>query len=75
MALYTLFILGQVLAQNIQTLLVTRFFSGFFAISPLVGSGGVIADIFPVDSRGLATSLFCAAVFLGPSMGPVVSGL
>jgi hypothetical protein len=37
---YTLFILGQALAPNIETLLVTRFFSGFFAVAPLTNSGG-----------------------------------
>jgi len=74
MTLYTLFILGQALAKNIQTLLVTRFFSGFFGVAPLINAGGVIADIFPADGRGLATSLFTAGVFLGPVMGPIVSG-
>jgi MFS family permease len=72
---YGLFILGQALAPNIQTILVSRFFSGFFGVSPVISSGGVIADIFPADSRGLATTLFAAAVFLGPTMAPVVSGL
>lgn len=75
MTLYTLFHLGQALAPNIQTLLVTRFFSGFFAVAPLINSGGVIADIFAADGRGLATSLFTAGVFLGPVIGPIVSGL
>ncbi|KAF8340247.1 MFS polyamine transporter [Amanita rubescens] len=74
MTLYTLFILGQALAKNIPTLLVTRFFSGFFGVAPLINAGGVIADIFPADGRGLATSLFTAGVFLGPVMGPIVSG-
>jgi len=40
MTAYTLFILGQALAPNIETLLVTRFFSGFFAVAPLTNSGG-----------------------------------
>ena len=74
MTIYTLFILGQALADNIQTLLVTRFFSGFFGVAPLINSGGVIADIFPADGRGLATSLIAAGIFLGPVLGPVVSG-
>ena len=71
---YTLFHIGQGLAPNIQTLLVTRFFAGFFAIAPLTTSGGIISDIFSADGRGLATSLFTAGVFLGPVMGPIVSG-
>ncbi|KAF9458424.1 multidrug transporter [Collybia nuda] len=74
MVAYTLFHLGQALAPNIQTLLVTRFLSGFFAVAPLTNCGGVIADIWPADGRGPATSLFTASVFLGPVMGPIVAG-
>ena len=40
MTAYTLSILGQALAPNIETLLVARFFSGFFAVAPLTNSGG-----------------------------------
>lgn len=75
MSLYTLFHLGQSLAPNIQTLLVTRFLSGFFAVAPLTNCGGVIADIWSAVGRGPATSLFTASVFLGPVLGPIVTGL
>ncbi|PPR04190.1 hypothetical protein CVT24_010738 [Panaeolus cyanescens] len=71
---YTLFHLGQALAQNIETLLVTRFLGGFFAVAPLTNCGGVIADIWPAIGRGPATSLFTASVFLGPVLGPIVAG-
>ncbi|CAA7270304.1 unnamed protein product [Cyclocybe aegerita] len=74
MIMYTLFHLGQALAHNIETLLVTRFLSGFFAVAPLTNCGGVIADIWPAVGRGPATSLFTASVFLGPVMGPIVAG-
>ncbi|KAJ7088126.1 MFS polyamine transporter [Mycena epipterygia] len=74
MTTYTILHLGQALAQNIQTLLITRFFGGFFAVAPLVNAGGVIADIWSVETRGLATSMFSASVFLGPVMGPIVAG-
>ena len=40
MTIYTLFHLGEALAPNIQTLLVTRFLSGFFAVAPLTIFGG-----------------------------------
>lgn len=71
---YTLLHLGQALAQNIVTLLVTRFLAGFFAVAPLVNCGGVIADIWDPVGRGPATSLFTTGVFLGPVMGPIVGG-
>ncbi|KIK54761.1 hypothetical protein GYMLUDRAFT_176754 [Collybiopsis luxurians FD-317 M1] len=74
MSSYTLFILGQIFAPNIQTLLVTRFFSGFFAVGPLTIGGGLLADIWSAEGRGSATSLFSASVFLGPVLGPLVGG-
>ncbi|KAJ3921057.1 MFS polyamine transporter [Lentinula edodes] len=74
MSAYTLFILGQVFAPNIQTLLVTRFFSGFFAVAPLTIGGGLLADIWSAGGRGPATSVFAASVFLGPVLGPLVGG-
>ncbi|KAF8154437.1 MFS polyamine transporter [Crassisporium funariophilum] len=74
MIMYTLFHLGQALAQNIETLLITRFLSGFFAVAPLTNCGGVIADIWSAAGRGPATSLFTASVFLGPVLGPIVAG-
>ncbi|KAF8168994.1 major facilitator superfamily domain-containing protein [Mycena galopus ATCC 62051] len=68
MSAYTILILGQGLAQNIETLLITRFLAGFFAVAPLVNSGGVIADIWDAETRGTASSMFSAI------MGPIVAG-
>lgn len=52
-------------AQNSWSLIITRFFAGSFGSSPLTNAGGVIADIFTADKRGLAMSLFAGAPFLG----------
>ncbi|KAA8649301.1 MFS transporter [Aspergillus tanneri] len=68
------FVGGSAGSQNITTLLVLRFFSGTFGGSPLVNSGGAIADLFPPAQRGLAMTLYCVAPFLGPILGPVVGG-
>ena len=73
LSLYTLFILGQPLAKNMETLLITRFLSAFFASAPLTNCGGMIADIWDPIGRGPATGLFTACVFLGPVCGPIVS--
>ncbi|KAE8212781.1 hypothetical protein CF327_g3624 [Tilletia walkeri] len=69
---YTLFILGQALAKNPETLLVTRFLSGVFASAPLTNAGGLIADIHDAKEKGKAITIFTAAVFGGPSLGPIV---
>ncbi len=72
---YTLFHLGQGLAQNMTTLLVTRFLSGFFACAPLNNSGGVLADIWDAAERIPAAGLLFTSIFLGPGLGPMVAGL
>ncbi|CAK5276502.1 unnamed protein product [Mycena citricolor] len=74
MVVFTLFHLGQALAHNLQTFFVTRFLAGFFGCAPLVSSGGVLADIWSAETRGVATSIFSASVFIGPVMGPIVAG-
>ena len=62
----TAFNAGAAGSQNIQTLLILRFFAGAFGSSPLTNAGGVIADIFPGRERGSALALFAAAPFMGP---------
>lgn len=73
-AALTAFNAGAAGAQNIQTLIIVRFFAGAFGSSPLTNAGGVIADMFPAKERGLAMSLFAAAPFMGPVLGPIVGG-
>lgn len=68
------FIGGSAGSRNITTLLVLRFFAGTFGGSPLVNSGGTIADLFPPAQRGLAMTLYCVAPFLGPVLGPIIGG-
>lgn len=68
------FIGGSAGSPNITTILVLRFFAGTFGSSPLVNSGGTIADLFEPAQRGLAMTLYCVAPFLGPILGPVVGG-
>lgn len=69
---FTAFNAGAAGAQNIETLLLLRFFAGSFGSSPLTNAGGVIADLFDTRERGLAMSIFCVAPFLGPGL-PITS--
>lgn len=68
------FMAGSAGSPNIATLLVLRFLAGTFGGSPLVNSGGAIADLFPPAQRGLAMTIYCVAPFLGPILGPIVGG-
>ncbi|KAJ5605349.1 hypothetical protein N7510_010503 [Penicillium lagena] len=70
----TAFTCGSAGSQNIWTLLVLRFLAGSFGSSPLTNAGGVIADMFHAKQRGLAMSIFAAAPFLGPALGPLIGG-
>lgn len=73
-AAFTAFNAGAGGSQNIQTLLILRFFGGAFGSSPLTNAGGVVADMFTAKERGLAMAIFSVAPFMGPVIGPIVSG-
>lgn len=70
----TAFNAGAAGSQNIWTLIILRFFAGAIGSSPLTNAGGAIADMFPAKQRGLATTFFAAAPFMGPVLGPIVGG-
>ncbi|KAF2276256.1 MFS multidrug transporter-like protein [Westerdykella ornata] len=73
-AAFTAFNAGAGGSQNIQTLLILRFFAGAFGSSPLTNAGGVVADMFTAKERGVAMAIFSMAPFMGPVIGPIVSG-
>lgn len=54
-------------AQNIQTLLILRFFAGAFGSAPLTNAGGVVSDMFTSRQRGLALCLFASTPYAGKS--------
>ncbi|KAF2223014.1 major facilitator superfamily domain-containing protein [Elsinoe ampelina] len=70
----TAFNAGAAGSQNIESLLIQRFFAGAIGSSPLTNAGGVLADMFSANERGVAMSLFAAAPFMGPVIGPIVGG-
>ncbi|KAL9639818.1 MAG: hypothetical protein Q9164_000683 [Protoblastenia rupestris] len=72
--LVTIFGAASIASQNIQTLLVLRFFAGVFGSSSIVNSAGVIADMFVAKERGLAMMVYTSAPFLGPTIGPIIGG-
>lgn len=55
-------------------LLVGRFFTGALASAPLTNAPGVLADIWGPVERGNAMAVFSMMTFVGPALGPVVSG-
>ncbi|KAK4629332.1 Major facilitator superfamily multidrug transporter mdrA [Fulvia fulva] len=61
-------------APNFGALLVGRFFTGIFASSTQSNAPGLLADIWGPMERGNAMALFSVMVFVGPALGPVISG-
>jgi MFS family permease len=61
-------------SPNIGAMVAVRFLVGAFGSSPLTNAGGVIADTFSANQRGLAMSVFASAPFLGPALGPITGG-
>ncbi|KAK9330066.1 major facilitator superfamily domain-containing protein [Lipomyces starkeyi] len=69
-----LFTAGVGNAHNIGTVLVCRFFAGFFASPVLAVAGGTIQDLWNPDMVGAAMCGFCLAPFAGPVLGPIIGG-
>jgi DHA1 family multidrug resistance protein-like MFS transporter len=73
-AVMAIFQIPVAVAQNLETILICRFFAGMFGCAPLAVVGGALADFWgPVD-RGVATAVFAGATFIGPVAGPIMGG-
>ncbi|MCJ1248048.1 hypothetical protein MMC30_005263 [Trapelia coarctata] len=72
--IFGIFQIPVAVAQNIETIMITRFLGGVFGCAPLAVVGGALADFWnPVD-RGVAIAIFSAATFIGPVAGPIMGG-
>lgn len=71
---FTLFCFATATAKDFQTLVICRFFCGFFGAAPLVVVAAAFADMFNNEHRGVAVSIFALMVFVGPLIAPVVGG-
>jgi MFS family permease len=59
---------------NFGGLLAGRFLTGTAASAALTNSPGVLSDVWGDVARGNAMILFSTMTFVGPALGPVVSG-
>lgn len=75
LCLSMIFTLGSAGSRDFASLLITRFFAGFFGGSPVVSSGGVLADIWPISVRAIAMVFYAIFVVCGVTVGPVISSL
>ncbi|KAK9323702.1 major facilitator superfamily domain-containing protein [Lipomyces orientalis] len=71
---FSVFNLAVARAYDIQTILICRFFGGFFGASCLAVVPATFNDIFTNEWRGTALVCFSGAVFCGPLIAPVAGG-
>jgi MFS transporter, DHA1 family, multidrug resistance protein len=68
------FSFGVATAENLQTVLICRFFGGFFGAAPLAVVAAIFSDIFNNETRGVAITIFAFCVFCGPMVAPFTGG-
>lgn len=71
---YSIFTIATATSTDVQTLMLTRFFAGFFAASPIALVPAVFADIYDNQTRGVAIAMFAMTVFVGPFASPFTGG-
>lgn len=69
-----MFSFATAVAKDTQTVMITRFFSGFFGGAPITNTGGVLADIWSPKQRGAAMVAYAMALVGGPVLGPIAGG-
>lgn len=71
---FSLFTIAVGTAKDLQTILICRFFAGFFGACPLAVVAAVFSDMFNNATRGIAITIFSMAVFSGPLLAPFIGG-
>jgi MFS transporter, DHA1 family, multidrug resistance protein len=71
---FSIFSFAAATANDLQTLMISRFFTGFFGSSPLSIVGAAFSDMFDNTQRGPAIVIFASMVFMGPLLGPFIGG-
>lgn len=61
-------------AKDLHTIMICRFFAGFFGSSSLVVSPAILTDFYSAEMRGIAITIFCTLLFGGPMFGPFIGG-
>ncbi|KAH8124981.1 hypothetical protein FP744_10004927 [Trichoderma asperellum] len=61
-------------SKDVQSIMINRFFAGFFGTAPLAVGGGVFVDLFDNKTRGVAVTWFTICVFIGPMCAPFIGG-
>lgn len=71
---FMVFSFGTAVSKNMASILVCRYFAGFFGAGPLTLAGPINADMFVGKSFGISMVMFAFTVFMGPVVGQPVGG-
>lgn len=71
---FSIFQIAVAVAKDLQTVLICRFWGGFFGACPLAVVAAIFSDMFGNRTRGLAITVFSMTVFTGPLLAPFVGG-
>jgi multidrug resistance protein len=74
---WTFFIIWEfppVVARNIETVIIARFFQGFAGGTFLSVAGGTVGDLFSPEEIQAPMVVVSSAPFIGPTLGPVIGG-
>lgn len=74
MTIFLLLLLPSALAQNIETILVSRFFGGLFGSALMSNSPASVNDIVSDTHRPLALGFWSIGPTNGPVYGPIIGG-
>lgn len=70
----TIFSFATAVAKDVQTIMITRFFAGFFGAAPITNTGGVMSDIWTAEQRGAAIVAYALTLVSGTMLAPIVAG-
>ncbi|KAL1976372.1 hypothetical protein VTN31DRAFT_2654 [Thermomyces dupontii] len=73
-AVFSLWLIPCAVAQNIETMIIVRFFAGLAGSAFLSVAGGTVGDMFPRQELGAPMMFYTASPFVGPELGPLVGG-
>ena len=62
------------LAQNVEQEVLFRFLQGCFGAALVPLSQAIMLDIYPLEQRGMAMSIWATGVMIGPILGPTLGG-
>jgi MFS family permease len=70
-AVFVIWMIPCAVAQNVETLIVVRFFSGLSGSAFLSVAGGTVGDMFNRHELSFPMMIYTASPFAGPELGPL----